>query len=198
VALLRRSPLTANEIATRLDLTHNAVRIQLTALQRDGLVREGGQQKGATRPAVIYELSPSAELMLSRAYIPFVVQLVRVLGEELSSDKLDEVMRTVGRRLAEEWPRIRGDLRERVEGASTLLDELGAPNEVEEVEGGLVIRGYGCLLAAAVHGRPEVCRAMESLVAELVDAPVRECCDRGERLHCRFEIGARLARTPTE
>jgi hypothetical protein len=28
---------------------------------------------------------------------------------------------------------------------------------------------------------------MESLVAEVVGAPVRECCDRSDRPHCCFE-----------
>lgn len=191
VDLLRRSPLTASEIAERLGVTHNAVRVQLAILQRDGLVREGGLQSSATRPAVVYELAPAAELILSRAYIPFVAQLVRVLGEQLPQAQLEDVMRAVGRRLAAEWPRLRGDLRQRVDGAAALLDELGAPNDVEPSDAGLVIRGYGCALAAAVHGRPEVCRSIESLLGELIDAPVRQCCERGEtgeRPRCCFEI----------
>lgn len=186
--LLRKSGLTANEIAARLGHTHNAVRAQLAMLQRDGLVHEGGMQKSGTRPAVIYELSPAADFILSRAYIPFVTHLVHVLGEQMSPRKLDAVMRTVGRRLAAEWPRLRGDLRQRVKGAAALLEELGAPNVVEKSEEGLVIRGYGCLLAAAVRGRPEVCRSIESLLAELVEVPVRECCERGERPRCCFKV----------
>jgi len=63
------------------------------------------------------------------------------------------------------------------------------------VNGGFVIRGYGCLLAEAIHGRREVCRAMESFLAELVEAPVNECCQRGERPRCCFEIGPRHDRS---
>jgi predicted ArsR family transcriptional regulator len=188
IELLRRSPLTANEIAARLGLTHNAVRGHLVALQHGGLVREGGRQRSASRPAVVYEFVPGAEAAFSKAYIPFVAELVRVLQERLRQDELDEVMRTVGRRLAAEWPRLRGDLPRRVEAASTLLEELGALNEVDRLDGGFVIRGYGCLLAEVVHQRPEVCRAMESLLAELLEVPVRECCERGERPRCCFEI----------
>jgi predicted ArsR family transcriptional regulator len=188
IRLLRRSAMTASDIAARLGLTHNAVRAQLVPLQRDGLVREGGLQSSATRPAVVYELDPTAELILSRAYIPFVAELVQVLGEQLPPAQLEEVMRSVGRRLAAEWPPLQGDLRQRVEGASALLEELGAPSEVEERNGDLVIRGHGCALAAAVHGRREVCHSLESLLAELIRAPVRECCERGERPRCRFAI----------
>jgi predicted ArsR family transcriptional regulator len=187
--LLRRSPLTANEIATRLGLTHNAVRVHLTALQRDGLLREGGMQPSASRPAVIYELVSGAEALFSHAYIPFVAHLVRVLGERLPQAELDDLMRTVGHRVAAEWPRLRGDLEQRVGAASALLEELGGLNEVERENGDFVIRGYGCLLAEATHSRPEVCRAMESFLAELIEAPVHECCDRtSARPRCCFEI----------
>lgn len=187
--LLRRSNLTANAIAARLELTHNAVRGHLAALLREGLVREGGSQRSGTRPAVLYALAPEADAVFSRAYIPFVAHLVRILQEKLEQKELDEVMHMVGRSLASDWPRARGDLPKRVEAAAGLLEELGALNEVAQLDGGFVIRGYGCVLSQAVHRRPEVCRAMESLLAELVEAQVRECCDRsGERPRCCFEI----------
>jgi predicted ArsR family transcriptional regulator len=193
IDLLRRSSLTANELAVRLGLTHNAVRGHLAALEREGFIREAGSRRGKTRPAAIYELVPDAEAGLSRAYIPFVAQLVRVLQEQLRPAKLDEVMRAVGRGLATNWPRMHGSLAERVEGASMLLEELGAPNDVERLDGGFVIRNHSsCMLAQAVHGRPEVCRAIESLLNELLDVPVRECCERSaERPRCCFEIGVR-------
>jgi predicted ArsR family transcriptional regulator len=189
VALLRRSGLTANEIAAHLGLTHNAVRGHLAGLQREGLVREAGRQRGVSRPAVVYEVVPEAEAIFSRAYIPFVAHLLSVLRERVPPAELDEIMHLVGRRFASEWPPLRGDLPHRVEAAAALLEDLGALNTIEKLNGGLVIRGHACLLSAAVHGRPEVCRAIESLLAELIDAPVRECCERGERPRCCFEIG---------
>jgi predicted ArsR family transcriptional regulator len=145
----------------------------------------------------VYEIIPDAEAVFSRAYIPFVAHLLRVLRERVPQAELDEIMHLVGRRFASEWPRIRGDLPQRVEAASALLEELGALNTVEKLNGGLVIRGYGCLLSAAVHGRPEVCRAMESLLAELLEAPVRECCERGERPRCCFKVEPRTSAAGT-
>lgn len=197
IDFLRRSGLTASELAERLGLTHNGVRGHLAVLQREGLVREGGSRRSGTRPAVVYELVPEAEAGFSKAYIPFVAQLVRVLQERLRPAELDDVMRTVGRGLAADWPRVHGSLAKRVEGASALLEELGAPNEVERMDGGFVIRGYSvCMLAQAVHGRPEVCRAMESLMGELLEVPVRECCERSEqRPRCCFEIGVHQSRS---
>jgi predicted ArsR family transcriptional regulator len=189
LTLLRRSGLTANEVAERLGLTHNAVRVHLAALQRDGLVREGTTRRSAGRPAVVYELVPRADAVFSHLHIPFVAHLLRVLGERTSPAELDDLMRTVGRRLAAEWPRPQGDLRQRVDAATALLEQLGALTEVESQNGGFVLRGYGCLLAEAVHARPEVCRAMESLLGVLVEAPVHQCCERGEHPRCCFEVG---------
>jgi predicted ArsR family transcriptional regulator len=188
IDLLRRSPATATEIAARLELTYNAVRSHLNALHRDGLVQTGGMQRGGTRPAVLYELAPGVDEALSRAYIPFTTQVLRELGERLSRSELDELMRSVGRRLASQWARPQGSLPQRVEAASALLQRLGAPNEIEAGDGTLTIRGFGCLLASAVGEQPAVCRAMESLLEELVGAPVTECCERGDRPRCCFAV----------
>jgi predicted ArsR family transcriptional regulator len=180
--------MTANEIAAQVGLTHNAVRSHLSALQRDGLIRQGSMQPSASRPAVRYELAPGTESVFSRAYIPFVAQLMRVLQQRLPEGELDDVMRTVGRRLGAEWPRLRGALPQRVEEAARLLEELGAMNDVERFDGGFVIRGHGCVLSEAVHGRPEICHAMESLLSELLEVSVRECCDRTAQPRCCFAI----------
>src|SRR4051812_39264794 len=184
VDLLRRSSLSANEIAARLGLTHNAVRSHLSALRRSGVVREGEMRRGPSRPTVLYELVPRAESIFSRAYVPFVAHLLRALGEQMSREQLDELMRSVGRSLAADWPPLRGDLNERVTAANALLEQLGASTDVESRSPGFIIRGHGCLLSEAVHGRPEVCQAIERMLAELLEVPVVECCERGERPRC--------------
>jgi predicted ArsR family transcriptional regulator len=188
IDLIRRSPTTITEIASRLDLTYNAVRGHLTALERDGLIRPAGVRRGETRPSTMYELAPGVDDVLSRAYMPFASHLVRSLAERIPERELDVIMRDVGHRISTEWPRARGTLTERVESASALLQELGAPNELERIDHTVRIRGFGCLLAAAVQGKPHVCRVMETLLAEFIGTPVRECCERAERPKCCFEI----------
>ena len=193
IDLIRRSQPTATEIADQLELTYNAVRVHLTALERDGLIRKAGLRRGETRPSATYELAAGVEDALSRAYMPFASHLMRALGDRLPNQELTELMRDVGRRLAAEWPQPRGPVTQRVDEASALLQELGAPNEVQRSGHALRIRGFGCLLAAAVHGQPHVCHAMESLLGELVGAPVRECCERGAQPRCCFEISSEPA-----
>jgi predicted ArsR family transcriptional regulator len=191
VTLLRRGGLTADDIATKLELTRSAVRLQISAMERDGVVRKAGKRPGTTRPSHIYALTPEVEQLLSKAYMPLLTQLVDVFAEALPAQQLEALLRTTGKRLADQlyggMP-LAGSLKSRVAAASELLNEhLGALSFVE-ANGRVVIRGAGCPLAALTGKHPGVCLAMESLVSALVGAPARECCDRDDRPRCCFEI----------
>jgi predicted ArsR family transcriptional regulator len=80
--------------------------------------------------------------------------------------------------------------RARLEAAAGVLNELGGLAELEEQDGTLVIRGYGCPLAAVTPDHPEVCRLAEALVAEVAGVSVQEHCERGERPRCCFEVAS--------
>jgi DeoR family transcriptional regulator, suf operon transcriptional repressor len=191
VTLVRSGGLTADDIATRLGVTPSAVRIQLMALERDGMVRRAGKRPGTTRPSDIFELTVEAEQSLSKAYIPLLTRLVSVLTESVPARQLEAALRKAGRQLGRELSGSRplpGDLRSRVAKASELLNEqLGAATHVER-NGHYVIRGAGCPLAALSHEHRSACLALESLLTELVGVRVKECCDRAERPRCCFEI----------
>jgi predicted ArsR family transcriptional regulator len=190
MGLLRRGPKTVDELAASLGLSGNAVRPQIATLERDGLVRQGELRRGASKPSRTYVLTPEAELLFSRAYVPVLTELLHVLNGRLDAGEFDGLMREVGRRLMADRPRPSGDLRRRAEAASALLEELGGVSEVEERAGGFLIRGYGCPLAAATQRHPEACNAVESLLSEFAGVPVAKCCDGEDRLRCCFEIGS--------
>jgi DeoR family transcriptional regulator, suf operon transcriptional repressor len=191
VALLQRGRLTVDDMTSRLGLTASAVRAHITAMERDGLVRETGRRPGTTRPSRIFELTPEVELLLSRAYIPLLTHLVDVFANGLPPRKLEKLLREAGRMLAADLSPSRpaGPLKTRVTAISALLNEqLGAITHVEE-NGGYVIRGEGCPLSALTGKHPIVCQAMESLIEDIVGAPARQCCDRADRPRCCFHIG---------
>jgi predicted ArsR family transcriptional regulator len=191
VALMRRGGLTVDDIANELRLTANAVRTQITGMERDGMVRRVGRRPGTTRPSQIFELTPEVEQLMSRAYLPFLGQLLSVATRRLPARQVSALMRTVGKGLADELlsgGRPSGSLRARVSFASRMLDDqLGAVNHVEE-NGSYVIRGAGCPLSALTEKHPAVCLAVETLLTETIGAPVRQCCDLTERPRCCFEI----------
>ena len=191
VTLLRHGGLTVDDIASELVLTPNAVRAQMTAMERDGVVRRAGRRPGTTRPSHVFELTPEVEQLLSEAYVPFLTQLVRLFADALPATEVDTVMRNVGKGLANELPlgkQPAGTLQARVSAASDLLNKhLGAVTRVE-ANGGYVIRGVACPLAALTGKHPAVCLAIESLLIELTGAVVHECCDRSERPRCCFQF----------
>jgi len=89
VSLLQRGPLTVDDIAAKMGLTTNAVRVQITGMERDGVVQRAGQRPGTTRPSSIFELTSEVEQLLSRAYIPFLTRLVRVFADAFPPDQVD-------------------------------------------------------------------------------------------------------------
>jgi predicted ArsR family transcriptional regulator len=181
--------MTVDELATALALTHPAVRAQLASLERDDLVEQRGSRRGASKPSRVYGITSHAELLFSRAYVPILTQLLHVLARDMSPSAFDSIMREVGREFMAGRPVARGTLKERVNAASSLLNQLGGLTEVEESDGLYVIRSHGCPLAAATAHHPEVCNALESLLSEFVGSRATTCCDRFDRIRCCFEVG---------
>ena len=188
LALLRRGSQTVEDLARSLGITDNAVRLHLSALEREGIVEQRGVRPTGGKPAYAYEVAAEAERLFTKAYVPVLTQLVGVLAERMSPAELEALLREVGRRLASSKPPTGGNLRARAETAATVLTELGGIVDVEETDGVLTLRGYSCPLADAVRAHPATCRAAETLVAEMTGAPVSECCERGARPRCRFEV----------
>jgi predicted ArsR family transcriptional regulator len=190
VMLLRRRGRHVNELAAELGVTDNAVRAQLLALERDGLVATSGSLPGTRKPHTLYSLTEQAEQHFPKPYEPLLRELLSVLASKLSTRRMDAVLRSVGRRLAEAFkPRATSAIiRQRVQVALEVLGELGGLGEIVEEDGKLLIRGCNCPLKAAVSAYPGSCRVAETMLEEIIGAPVRERCERGPSPRCCFEI----------
>ena len=194
VTILRSSPSTVEELATQLQLTDNAVRAHLSTLERDGLVHQSGIRRGARKPHFTYALTEEADQLFPKAYDTLLNQLIAVLKSRLDPADLEAILREVGRAVAASTPNGHdASLQSRVQKALKVLEAIGGSATIEEQDDKIVIRGNGCPLAAAVGVHPEVCRLAETLVGEIVKAPVVEKCDRESRPQCRFEIDAKSA-----
>jgi predicted ArsR family transcriptional regulator len=191
LSLMRRGARTVDELAAALGLSDNAIRNHLSTLERDHLVRQAGVRRttGAGKPALLYELHPEAEPLFSRAYPPVLAALMETLVAACPPDQAEALLREMGRRLAQQvGGRAAGSLDNRVRTAAAAMVALGGDIEVTRADGALRIRGSGCPLSAAVSKRPELCHAMETLVAEVAGANARMCCEHGERPRCCFAI----------
>jgi predicted ArsR family transcriptional regulator len=193
VEILRRGSRTVDELAAELGITDNAVRLHLGMLERDGVIRSRGvRREGAVgKPATIYDIAPEADPLFSNAYLPFLSTLLAALGDRMSVRELKALMRDVGQRLAAGAKAGDGNLAARAQLASKVLNELGGLTTVEPEPGGreFSIRGCGCPLSVAVAERQEVCLAVQTMLAELTGAEIKETCDRsGDRPQCCFQL----------
>jgi predicted ArsR family transcriptional regulator len=188
VRLLRRAGQSVNDLAAALRLTDNAVRAHLTKLERDGLVQQVGSRPGFRKPESIYDLTPEAERLFSKAYAPVLGALLTELEGRLAGAELDALLRDVGRRLAA--PHVAAiaglSLRERGERTVRILEELGGLAELEERDGRVQLRGFGCPLSQVVAAHPKLCVVAQGLVGALLGQEVREQCERGDHPACCF------------
>lgn len=190
VSLLRGTTKTVNELAEALELTDNAVRAHLLSLERDGLIKQSGMQRGTRKPHFAYELTNEAETLFPKAYDALLNQLIAVLKGRLTPATLEEVLREVGRSLAENANPDggRAALEIRIGRALSALETIGGAARVEKEDGTLLIKSGSCPLATAVAEHPEVCQLTEALLAEIIGTRVQERCDRDGSPRCRFEI----------
>ncbi len=188
LSLIRQESRTVDELADALDLTDNAVRAHLAALERDGFVQQRGARKGSSKPAFVYELAGGAEPLFPKAYGQILNELLAVLENQLNTEELEALMRATGRRLAARWKTLSGNSNTRLEAAVEILNELGGMAELEQHNGVSCIWSSSCPLAAVVPDHPAACRLAETLVTEMVGAPVQERCEKGDAPRCHFEV----------
>jgi|SRR5687767_4538900 len=190
VTLLRGTRKTVNELAEELELTDNAVRAHLLSLERDGLVVQSGIQRGTRKPHFAYQLTEEAEHLFPKAYDVLLNQLIAVLKGRLTPVAIEEVLREVGRSLAnaQALDHKKGHLENRVNRALSALESIGGAARIEKDDEKIVIRSESCPLAASVAEHPEVCRLAETLLSEIIGAEVLERCDRSGFPKCRFQV----------
>jgi predicted ArsR family transcriptional regulator len=195
LTLFREGSWTIEDLARRLGRTDNAIRFHVASLEREGqLMREGLRTGGgAGQPAVLYSLTPAAEEAFSRAYAPVLGACLAELREVMPTTQLVSFLRRVGKRLGRAVSPATGSLGNRVAVASSVLESLGGITAVRKRGDLYEIVGRACPVARAVEEDSCVCAAVTALVAEVVDADVRERCDRSGRPKCCFEISERLS-----
>lgn len=188
--LISRRTQTVAELVEQLDVTRNAIVVQLQQLEVDGLVRRGKQQRtgGAGKPGYEYEIVPGTEDMLSQAYRPLLEQLVAVLGRRLPQRIVAEILEEAGTELARGAGfSEREDPRARLNRAVAIVNSLGACAEVvEDGSGTVVVENRRCPFASAVRRDACVCVAAAAFFRAATGLPFEQNCERGETLTCRY------------
>lgn len=185
--------MTVDELMQSLDITHNAVRQHLTALERDGWVKRGQTRPTGRRPEQAFVLSERGRELFPRQYNWFGDLLVESLRESDGTSGLSQRMRALGRRVGE---RMRGETGaaktgDRIAKLAEAMRSIGYESNVEpaskrELPG---IVAHNCVFHHLAAKYPEVCDFDLALMAAATGAEVQhaECMVRGGQV-CRFRF----------
>lgn len=190
--LHNKAGLTVDDLSVQLQITRNAVRQHLAALERDDLVKRGDTKPSGGRPEQLYLLSDRGSELFPRRYSWFSELLIEAIASEVGHDavgaKLEQMGRAVGRQLSGSG-QAAPDLGGRVAAMAKIMQELGYAARVAEPPATQTIDASNCVFHHLAAKFPEVCRFDLGLIGTFADATVdhQECMVRGGRM-CRFKL----------
>ena len=175
VELKKAHRLTARDLATRLDLSLNAVRHHLKELEAETLVEYERQHRGVGAPAFAYRLTAAGEQLFPRRY------------EATLSDLLDHVVEREGRSgavaaLEARYAALTRRLQEELAGASPaermaavarLLTEDGYMAEADASSASGRLIEHNCAVQAVAERFPEICAAEARFLSAVLGAEVQ-------------------------
>ncbi|NYT61815.1 ArsR family transcriptional regulator [Alcaligenaceae bacterium] len=192
LAALRRENLSVTQLCKQLGVTRNAINLQLKQLQADGLVLALGAKRNGQlgKPALIYQAAPHSEDVASRAYQPFLADLLNVMSDQVQPDVFTDLLEKTGRRMAHNAGLSQpANFEAGLRAAMAAADRLGASTEASLQENGVtMVRNYSCPLGTVVRNQPCVCHAIAAFFSEATGRAVTEQCLRDERLTCQYLI----------
>lgn len=190
----RHGPLTAQELAQRLDVSIPAARRHLGDLQeQELLVCRTERPGGRGRPQHVFALTERGEAAFPRTYSSLCVDVLRhvetLFGEGAVLRVLDARNAEIARRLAEELPRDL-PLGERVTRLAELLCAHGFDAVAEQQGDVWYLLERNCPNLAVARQYPQLCASEISLYLQVLDVPVtrekRIACGQGV---CRYRVG---------
>jgi len=187
-----KAGLTVDELSAQLEITRNAVRQHLAALERDDLVRRGETKPSGGRPEQLYLLSERGAEMFPRRYSWFSELLIEAMtadiGRDAVGDKLDQMGRAVARQLLNSKAPP-PDRTARIMAMAKIMKDLGYEAGVAPAPAEDTIAAVNCVFHHLAAKFPEVCRFDLGLISAFTDAGVdhQECMVRGGRM-CRFKL----------
>jgi predicted ArsR family transcriptional regulator len=188
VGELRRGPATISDLTERLDLSANAVRSHLAALERDALVAAEAAPAGTVgKPPLSYRLTEHAGTLTPKAYDALLDVVLTAARERVGAQRYGQILRDAAARIAGDGPSA-PSFDARLADARRLLAALGAQIEIERRGDCVRLLGTDCPLSTVVGQHPELCALLAEVIGKRLGVPVAHCCDRASPLpRCCFE-----------
>jgi predicted ArsR family transcriptional regulator len=190
--LKNKAGMTADELSAGLNITRNAARQHLAALETDQLVAKGVTRPSGGRPEQLYVLTDRGRELFPRHYSWFAEMLIDSIKVNAGDDGLRERLRTMGEQVAD---RLRSQhplasRQEKVEKLAELMEQLGyTAHSRVDADGVPVIEADNCIFHHLALKNPDVCQFDLALLSSFTDSEVdhQECMAKNGNV-CRFKL----------
>lgn len=191
--LKNKSGLTVDELSRQLEITRNAVRQHLAALESDGLVTLGVTRPSGGRPQQLYVLTDAGKEFFPRHYSWFAQLLVESIKQASGTDGLQERMDAMGTEVAQQLLRQQAVLenpQQKVEKLSAVMEQLGYnTRRIAIANDASVIEADNCIFHNLAIKNPEICQFDLAMMSTFTDSTIdhQECMASGGNV-CRFKF----------
>jgi len=191
--LKNKAGMTADGLSAQLEITRNAVRQHLAALENDGLVKKGITRASGGRPEQLYVLTDKGNECFPRHYAWFAQLLIESVQQDTGADGLNERLGSmgtlVGKQLRTQHPELvnRG---EKVQKLAEIMEQLGYNARSAGSDKTTVLEADNCVFHTLALANPNICQFDLALLAAFTDSAVdhQECMAKGGNI-CRFKFG---------
>ena len=193
--LKNKAGMTADELSAQLEITRNAVRQHLAALENDGLVKKGITRASGGRPEQLYVLTNKGNECFPRHYAWFAQLLIESVQQDAGADGLNERLTSmgtlVGKQLLTQHPELvnRG---EKVQKLAEIMEQLGYNARSIGSDKTTVLEADNCVFHTLALANPNICKFDLALLAAFTDSAVdhQECMAKGGNI-CRFKFSGK-------
>jgi predicted ArsR family transcriptional regulator len=189
-----KAGLSVDELSKGLEISRNAVRQHLAALEAEGFVGTGSMRpSGGGRPQQLYVLTEKGKESFPRQY-SWLAQLVvasvqREEGAENMGKRLNDIGVGVAQQIRTQYPNLNTH-KEKVEKLAEVMDQLGYnARDVTQPGGESMIEADNCVFHRMAIKDTEICHLDRGLMETFTDSKIEhdECMATGGNL-CRFKF----------
>jgi len=190
--LKNKSGLAVDELSQGLNITRNAVRQHLAALESDRLIELGPTRPSGGRPQQLYALTEKGREVFPRRYSWFAQLVIESISREHGAEGLRERLGEIGAQIATQFqgqspaPESR---QQKVEKLAAVMDQLGYSARTTAAGKAPVIEADNCVFHELALKNPEICEFDLAMMGAFTGSKVehQECMARGGNV-CRFKF----------
>lgn len=175
LALKHGGPATIAELASRLQMTREAVRQQLLQLEGVGWVEKKAQRhshvgSGGGRPSMRYRITPSGEHLFPKHYDALTMEVLDTVADQFGAEAMHRILQSMTEARVREWePRLADmSLEERVLALKGIYLAEDSYMDIEQSSDGLSLVERNCPFYNVASRRPALCSVTVSTLSRLL------------------------------